>query len=666
MPLAEDLEKISAKLNIKEDVKASGEGAESPTSSVRVFSGELTDTGRENLTKTKKALRALNKRGGADVSLIITEDIPGTNGVMVGDRMYITRAALESGKYIGTLVHEYTHFAEGTPDYNRLWKFYASDGTAFAQAIQNVIDSGYGITDSDVKNIFAKLDKGEKLTEQETEIYAKLISEVNAKMSEAILGNEQFINKLVREDASLAAKIIDKIKSLIEMLKNIGNSAAMAEYRRLKEAEKLYLKAAEAAGNRQLIAKIFEKKAEDEKEKVAEAQETSEDVTPEQASTDNLTEDANTDQNDKKTPLTSINNENMHVSDNDIAPRITVGMSEDERAKILQHLTLQPQEIIIPEKFDIDFEQLERSRKSEISSTLIQKLRDLGCLKAYQTSSVDVQFEFTGGGLRKSMNSQVYDYGGTLGDLAKVILNMQTLLDNAVLLEIHSDKAVGTEQENKQLKNTYVLLSAFAEGENITPVQFEIKQYVDENNRLYLAVALTKIETSVVGDTISDKNQTSTRLLPVSDISLPHLIEKINPRDENFFKYIPNSFLNNEQLAAKERAFVKERKKYGKEEIQFSREVSDVNPANARKKNPSIADIERRKAEFEKLRVYEKTDAEIIINNILSSVLPADENVFSQLENKTRKQAENILYDTLNRASTDAEKTKAASDLRVY
>ncbi len=59
-------------------------------------------------------------------------------------------------------------------------------------------------------------------------------------MSEAILGNEQFINKLVREDASLAGKIIDKIKSLIEMLKNIGDSAARAEHRRLVEAERLY------------------------------------------------------------------------------------------------------------------------------------------------------------------------------------------------------------------------------------------------------------------------------------------------------------------------------------------------------------------------------------------------------------------------------------------
>lgn len=182
--------------DIGDSIKLSRElsdATEAPTSSVRVFSGELTDTGRENLTKTKKALRALNKKGGADVSLIITEDIPGTNGVMVGDRMYITRAALESGKHIGTLVHEYTHFEEGTPDYNRLWKFYASDEEAFAQAIQNVIDSGYGITDSDVKNIFAKFDNGEQLTEQEQRIYAKLISEANAKMTEAILGNEQFI-----------------------------------------------------------------------------------------------------------------------------------------------------------------------------------------------------------------------------------------------------------------------------------------------------------------------------------------------------------------------------------------------------------------------------------------------------------------------------------------
>ena len=74
---------------------------------------------------------------------------------------------------------------------------------------------------------------------------------------------------------------------------------------------------------------------------------------------------------------------------------------------------------------------------------------------------------------------------------------------------------------------TYVLLSAFREEKSITPVQFEIKEYIDNNNRLYLAVALTKIETSVMGNTMLDENQTSTYLLPVSNISIPQLIQKI-------------------------------------------------------------------------------------------------------------------------------------------
>ena len=172
---------------------------------------------------------------------------------------------------------------------------------------------------------------------------------------------------------------------------------------------------------------------------------------------------------------------------------------------------------------------------------MLDKLRDLGYLKSYRTDIVDVSFDFTGEGLRKSMNAQVSDYGGNLSDLAKVVMNIQPLLDNSVLLEIHADKAKGTSKENPQLLQTYVLLSAFREGETITPVQFEIKQYVDDNNRLYLAVALTKIETDVISDTILE-NQASTRLLPVSTISIPDLIQKINLRDESFFKYVSDAF----------------------------------------------------------------------------------------------------------------------------
>ncbi len=243
---------------------------------------------------------------------------------------------------------------------------------------------------------------------------------------------------------------------------------------------------------------------------------------------------------------------------------IRIDMDDAERYEILKGKSIQPQKIEVDPKFDIDFEYLEKNIKSEIEKPLIKKLRELGYLKRYKTDAIEVDFEFTGGGLRKSLNSQATAYGGSFADLAKVVLNLQKLLDNSVLIEIHSDKGAGTDLENKQLVQTFVMMSAFAEGNSIVPVQFEVKQFVDHANRLYLAVALTKIETGVVGNTTPDKNQASTYLLPVSSISIADLFSKINIKDENFFKYIPDGFLSADQIDAKKRALAKDEAKYGK------------------------------------------------------------------------------------------------------
>ena len=88
--------------------------------------------------------------------------------------------------------------------------------------------------------------------------------------------------------------------------------------------------------------------------------------------------------------------------------------------------------------------------------------------------------------------------------------------------------------------SSIVLLSSFKENGYITPVQFEIKQFIDNENRLYLAVALTKIEESVMGDTALLEKEKRTRLILPSGYSIPQLIEKINLQDGNFFKYILN------------------------------------------------------------------------------------------------------------------------------
>ena len=248
--------------------------------------------------------------------------------------------------------------------------------------------------------------------------------------------------------------------------------------------------------------------------------------------------------------------------------QITPDMTEQQRFEVLKDKKIQPQEIEIDSRFNdenIDIEYLEKNIKSIVEKPLIKKLKELGYIRKYQTSVIDVDFDLTVGGIRKSLNSQASYYGGNNADSTIIILNLQKLLDNSVLIDVHSDKGKGTSRNNPQLKQTYVMLSAFNEGNVTKPVQFEVMQYVDNNNRLYLAVALTKIETSVMGNTMLDKNQASTTLVPISNISLTDFFSKINPKDRKFLKYVPNQFLNQEQIEAKNIALREDAIKYGKE-----------------------------------------------------------------------------------------------------
>lgn len=248
--------------------------------------------------------------------------------------------------------------------------------------------------------------------------------------------------------------------------------------------------------------------------------------------------------------------------------KITPGMSESERANILRDCQLNLVDYVEPKSRDIDFEYLESAIKSKAEKHLLKKLQALGYIKHYSTKSVDVVFDFTMGGLRKSLHSQL-KYGGNYSDLAKVVVNLQDLLDSALLIEAHTDKGRGTLKENHRLKQVYVLLSALKDGQSIIPVQFEIKQFVDDNNRLYLAVALTKIETGVKGNTAFE-NQTRTNLVPISNISIPELFAKINPKDKKFLKYVPDEFLNATQKLAKKEALAEDDVKYGRTDPRYS------------------------------------------------------------------------------------------------
>ena len=246
--------------------------------------------------------------------------------------------------------------------------------------------------------------------------------------------------------------------------------------------------------------------------------------------------------------------------------KIYTDMPEDGRYEVLKNKRITPATTENVDASNIDFPYLESNIKSTVEKGLLKKFQELGLFKTYRSVAVgDIAFDFTGKGFRKSIHSQENFYGGSKADFAKVLLNLQNLLDSSVLIEMHTDKGKGTNKEKRGLDKVYVLFSALEDGEKIIPVQFEIEQYIGRDNRLYLAVALTKIETGVKGNMASDK-QKATSLVPVSDISISEIFAKINPSDKNFLKYIPNQFLDAEQIAAKEEALEADRKKYLKNE----------------------------------------------------------------------------------------------------
>ena len=269
---------------------------------------------------------------------------------------------------------------------------------------------------------------------------------------------------------------------------------------------------------------------------------------------------------ERRKEILNKNAENAETIATDGLSEITVDMTESERAEILRNKSITIVEVGTEQNGNFDFENLKNNIKSKVEKALRKKFQEMGFFKKYSSTAIgNIEFKFTTKGFNKSLHSQENSYGGTKADFAKIGIHLQELLDKAVLIETHTDKGIGTDNEKRGLQQVYVLHSALIDNGLVIPVQFEVEQYINKENRLYLVVALTKIETGVKGNTASN-NQTATSLVPISTISIPELFAKINPADRNFLKYVPDEFLNEVQIEAKRRAQKEDAEKYGQSE----------------------------------------------------------------------------------------------------
>ncbi|MBQ4065839.1 MAG: hypothetical protein IJD10_07035 [Clostridia bacterium] len=262
----------------------------------------------------------------------------------------------------------------------------------------------------------------------------------------------------------------------------------------------------------------------------------------------------------KKTDVSQIEtSEGMKYS-------IRKDMSEQERYNELKDKSI----TITSDNRSVDYfeeitslEAIETNAKSKAEKIIKPLAVKLGILnKTLKTPEVEVDFLFSmNGGLAESLHKQLR-YGGNYVDFAKTLMNLDKVLENAVLIEVHGDKYANTTRANKNLQSVYVLFSAFQDSNGIVPVQMEIKKSFDTEGRLYLTVAMTRIEADVVGRASGEAQSPS--LISASTYSLAKIFQKVNPADKHFLKYVPNGFLSQKQIEAKKRAIKEDKERVSK------------------------------------------------------------------------------------------------------
>nr|DAH78271.1 MAG TPA: MAEBL protein [Caudoviricetes sp.] len=274
--------------------------------------------------------------------------------------------------------------------------------------------------------------------------------------------------------------------------------------------------------------------------------------------------------------------ERFNASKGDIRYSIDSDMTEDERYRELRGKTV----AVTPEAKYTDeqlasihtLEQLNAKAKSKAEKVIRPLAESLGILnRSMKTPDVEIDFTFSKNkGLRESMSKQLR-YGGTYADFAKALVNLDGILENAVLIEQHKDKYAGTTRANNQLKSVSVLVGVFRDGDSLIPTQIEIKDTSNAGGILYMTVTMTKIEAGVMAGASAQrrtppyvvpaseietgvlgsgaqKNWRGRSLIPISNYNLAEIFANVNPADGHFLKYVPDGFLNDAQKAAKQSA----------------------------------------------------------------------------------------------------------------
>lgn len=242
------------------------------------------------------------------------------------------------------------------------------------------------------------------------------------------------------------------------------------------------------------------------------------------------------------------------VQDSFVNGAITVDSTENERFETLKDATITPAEVDYSKIEDVDLDAFATRKISAVEKPIKIIAERLGLHDiSFQNSFIEIPFQMSRNSLGKSIHHQ-NDYAGSYQDFVKALSCIEDLVTNAVPIETHTDKKVGTIKENKDLQQVYVMLGLMKDGERYVPIQFEVKEFKTRENQLYLTIALKNIDSEVVEQGSRNNVDGVPALFSESNISVADIFQNVNTKDGRFLKYVPDGFLNEDQKLVKREA----------------------------------------------------------------------------------------------------------------
>ena len=286
--------------------------------------------------------------------------------------------------------------------------------------------------------------------------------------------------------------------------------------------------------------------------------------------------------------------------------KITPETSEEARYEILKDRTIRPASVEYDKLGDTEtaaiYDGLSAAQMTQAKKAIRAIAKKLGLNQVdLKNSRIEFPFRFSNANAGVSAQHQS-EYGGSYQDLAKALTCLPTIVENAELIETHTEKKRGTKKENPDLKQVYVLLGAMKDGESIIPIQMEVKEFKNANGGLYMTVAMTKIkESDVVKKLQAGESAAATSLLSDSSISIQDILRNVKAEDGRFLKYAPDAFLNDEQKVAKRRAIQRQTEEYASYKVDGNGKASvEVSGINNRTAAELRREYERRMQEYQK------------------------------------------------------------------